>query len=279
MKKVIVLMLAVILLVSLAACGGTDDPKPANNSQAADNGNTGDNSKQSGDSGKNDGDQKGWPTAEIAKYGAAIGTDIPAFESDDITYSITTDTWMQIKVNNTTNDAVNAWTAKLAEKGFVRAKSLLGTSAFKVDGLKKVSFSCMFADGELTISCSSDTLDENEWPFDRLRSALGENFGAAVFDCCGTFSMLEKKHEYKFSFDSDTLTVTCNNADGDLEEEIRSNALSAMDYFDDEKYVKKNFFLAFDEAETKDKGVEVYVDRDGSNLTVRFAIGDYPEDD
>lgn len=141
--------------------------------------------------------------------------------------------------------------------------------------MNRFSVSVSGSDGSYLVTILFEELDANAWPYYQLKTAFGENFGTAIFDASGLFYGLSK--DYTWSYDPETFTVTCYEAETELEDYIKDLALSSYDYFDDEKYVKYMFFTAIDESQTAGKQMECYVTREDSTLTVRFAIGDHAE--
>lgn len=286
MKKSIAIVLALLLLFSLVSCFG-DDNKPADTTDNTvdDNGNeAGSNASDrpawmgttpdTSDEQKDDKEGQGWPTQKIATLASTVGATVPEIPSDSVTYSMIGNDWLTITAQNVTREARDAFFADLAQQGFIRS---ITNTAFKLDGLNRFNVSIMLADGEATISMTTSTLKETEWPYYRLRAAFGENFGIAVFQVGGAFSGLEKTYEW--TYDAATATVVCNEADDALEEHVRDQALTASDYFDDEKYVKYMFVMTMDEEATEGKQMECYVTREGEKLTVRFVLADRPSDD
>lgn len=292
MKKILTLMLAAVMVMALTACGN-DSSKPASGNNSGTEQKTESKTEQETDyttekqneteddystSGSNDeGENKGWPAEQIAAMAASVNATIPELKAENVTYEQLFDSTLYIYSTHIEKDDCTAWMASLAEQGFVRSLGLVGNSAFKVDGNKKFSVSVMGADESYIVTVSAEELEATEWPYYQLQTAFGENFGVAIFNANGLFAGLSK--EYSWSYDPETFTVTCNEAEDELETYVRDLALSSHDYFDEAngKYVKYMFFLAIDESQTEGKQMECYINRDGSTLTVRFALADHAE--
>ena len=286
MKKILVLMLALLTVLSLAACGEktpatngenttpssqqTEDPGQQEQKQTEDPGSQEQKPTQP-DNGKN----TGWPTDIIANYASAVGATIPELKAENVTYEEVLNT-LYIYSTHIDKEDCRAWMAALAEQGFVRSLGLVGNSAFKVEGDKRFSVSAMGADESFVVTIFTETLQEGKFPYYQLVNSFGENFGIAVFNANGLFAGLSK--DYTWTYDAASNTAVCHEAEDELEAYVRDLASSASDYYDEystpPKYVKNMFWLAIDETKTEGKQMECYVTRDGSTLSVQFVLAD-----
>ena len=277
MKKIIALTLALLMLLSLAACGektpeSNNESTTPSSQQSEDPGSQEQNPTQP-DNGKN----TGWPTDIIANYASAVGATIPELKAENVTYEEVLNT-LYIYSTHIDKEDCRAWMAALAEQGFVRSLGV-GNSAFKIEGDKRFSVSAMGADESFVVTIFTETLQEGKFPYYQLVNSFGENFGIAVFNANGLFAGLSK--DYTWTYDAASNTAVCHEAEDELEAYVRDLASSASDYYDEystpPKYVKNMFWLAIDETKTEGKQMECYVTRDGSTLSVQFVLADKVE--
>lgn len=278
MKKIIAILLTLVMVLSLAACGKNSNNNSGNNSSTEQNNSSKKDDKKPTSAGKkDDGDGEGWPADIIASMAASVNATVPELKTTNPSYEKLLDGTIYIYTTHIEKEDLTKWLEALAEQGFVRSLGLISNSAFKVVGSKRFSVSVMGAEESYIITVVSEELEAGRWPYYQLKTAFGENFGSAVFDASGLLAGLSKK--YSWSYDPDTFTATCNEAETELEDYVRDLALSASDYYDETngKYVKYMFFMAIDESKTAGKQMECYVTREENKLTVRFALADHVE--
>lgn len=290
MKKIIALLLTVIMVLMLAGCGSDDEKTENSNAKTEQNNESKEEKKDDSKNEKQETSQsdnstsaaddstgKGWPAEKIAEMASVVHATVPELKAENVSYEEMNYIGKSLYINsdNITSDDSKEWLAALAEQGFVRSLGLVSNSAFKVEGKNKFSVSVMGADGSYIVTISLDELEETAWPYYQLKTAFGENFSLGIFDASGLFSGLTK--DYVWSYDPDTSTVTCDEADDDLENYVRDLASSTYDYFDDTKYVKYMFLFAIDESKTEGKQMECYISRDGSKMTVHFELAEHVE--
>lgn len=259
MKKFLCLLIAVVMLVSLISCAPSVETI---GSETVVTGNT-----DAGDTKPEDLPTGAWPTEKIASMASTVNATIPVFDGKGVLNPEMADSnWLLVNFMGADKAEIKAWLNKLYDQGFIQ--TTLG-NMMKVVGNKEMSVGYAMSDGEGYISFITKTIKDTDWPYFTLVYEFGENLGAYIFEP-SVFS-----GDYVFSYDSKTKTVTCNNADEELENAVRDKASYTFSYYDDVAYREHNFYKAVDESKVEGKLMSCYVNRDGSKLTVRFEVTDY----